>query len=318
MKRKPRLVVLPPQHLGHELHVGRCVVVDMVAQGFLDGSMGDSVLTGLPDRKFFYEDLLGTDQVLDFSLLPGMPLPVRPPKGPDEYIQVTSSQLQSVPRFSGFDVINLTGYALPPTHCTFSTTDEMAELGYRVPERFLSEAFSQHARRFKFSAPEELAKAVPARVPHYIVLHHRYGASIDELLKLFANLPLHLWKVVFTSNPQETAQALRGMPNAFFTNDLQLYATALRDERCKLLISEWSGAGQLAQYTLGNQGGIWFYYNHYPDVFNFTATHKIWETNAMLGNYFNCWDFKNISGCDIRHFPDFDALIGAVKVIQAT
>ncbi len=240
------------------------------------------------------------------------------PRAPDEYIHVTSSQLQSVPRFSGFDVINLTGYALPPTHCTFSTTDEMAELGYRVPEQFLSEAFSQHARRFKFSAPEELAKAVPAEAPHYVVLHHRYGASIDDLLKLFRKSAhpsleggIHLESPRNGAVPQRHAQR-------FLYQRPSVICHGTEDERCKLLISEWSGAGQLAQYTLGNQGGIWFYYNHYPDVFNFTATHKIWETNAMLGNYFNCWDFKNISGCDIRHFPDFDALIAAVKVIQST
>jgi hypothetical protein len=83
-----------------------------------------------------------------------------------------------------------------------------------------------------------------------------------------------------------------------------------------LLISEWSGAGQVAQYTLGPQGGVWYYYDHYPDIFNFTMTHKIWEHNAKLGTYFNCWDFKNVSGCDILHYSTFENLLSAVGHIR--
>jgi hypothetical protein len=66
MKRKPRLVVIPPQHLGHELHVARCVVIDMLKHNFLSPSQGDSILTGLSDRRFFYESLFGNSNTHDF------------------------------------------------------------------------------------------------------------------------------------------------------------------------------------------------------------------------------------------------------------
>ena len=100
------------------------------------------------------------------------------------------------------------------------------------------------------------------------------------------------------------------MENLSFTDNLQCYASLLNDPRCKLLVSEWSGGGQISQYTLGPQGNVWYYYDHYADIYNFNMTHKIWELNATLGSYFNCWDFKCVSGCNIRHFPNIESLIG--------
>jgi hypothetical protein len=143
---------------------------------------------------------------------------------------------------------------------------------------------------------QEIDKVIPRELSLFIIIHHRYNASVDKLKSIIHSLPTQLVKVIFTSNSNELQQQLAQESNMVFTEDLKTYSSLLHDSRCKLLISEWSGAGQIAQYTLGPQGGIWYYYDHYPDIYNFTMTHKIWELNAKLGNYFNCWDFKNASG----------------------
>jgi hypothetical protein len=318
MNRKPRLIIIPPQHLGHEIHVGRNIVVDMLSKGVLEKSSGDCIITGLFDRRFLYESFLGIDNIFDFSIIPGLEQPIRPPKNTTDYLNISSSFFNGLNQFRDFHVINLSNYSLPPTYCTYGTSEEMSVAGYTVPEKYWNEHFIEYARRFNFSTTEEINHLIPSELTLFIVIHHRYSASIEKLNAILNSLPVELTKIIFTSHSDELSKQLSDRSNLFFTENLKFYSTLLKDSRCKLLISEWSGAGQLAQYTLGQQGGVWYYYDHYPDVFNFTMTHKIWELNAKLGNYFNCWDFKNISGCSISHFPSFDKLIASCMNIKIT
>jgi hypothetical protein len=316
MLRKPRLVILPPQHLGHEIHVGRCIVVDMICKGILDAKQGDFVMTGLPDRRFLYQSLMGVDNVVDFSIVPGMNQPITPPKTISEYLFIPSSSFNQISLFSNHQIINLSKYALPPTYCTFGTSDEMINVGYSVPRRYWNALFIELIQQFHLSNIEEINQIVPRDLPLYVIIHHRYNASTDLLKRIIHALPSRLGKVIFTSNFYSLQQHLSEENNLYFTDDLKTYCTLLHDTRCKLLISEWSGAGQIAQYILGTQGSIWYYYDHYPDIFNFTMTHKIWELNATLGNYFNCWDFKIASGCSSNHFDSLDSLIKSVENIR--
>ena len=316
MIRNPRLVVLPPQHLGHEIHVGRSIVIDMLAKDVLCPQLGDCVTTGLPDRRFMYEALFGSERVFDYSIMPDVFQPIRPPKALTDYLVLPSAAFKAIGRFANFDVINLTSYSQPPTYCTFGTSEEMEQNRYVVPDTYWCDKYIGLAQRFNFLADYERNTILPVALPVYVVIHHRYSASIEGLFKIISELPTTLAKVVFTSNMEVLKGHFRGLSNLFFTDSLKAYASLLKDTRCKLLISEWSGAGQVGQYTLGSQGGIWYYYDHYPDVFNFSMTHKIWEHNAKLGNYFNCWDFKNVSGCDIQHFSSFESLLDAVRKIR--
>ncbi len=316
MFRKSRLVILPPQHLGHEIHVGRSIVTDMICKGILDPNQGDFVMTGLADRRFLYESLMGVDNVVDFAMAPGHNQPFTPPKTASEYIFLDSGFFKRISLFSNYQIINLSAYALPPTYCTFDTSDEMTAVGYTVPHRYWNARFVELIQRFHWSNDEDIQKIVPRDTPHYIIIHHRYNASIDQLNRIISTIPTNLCKIIFSSNVCLFQQHFSKELNIHFTNDLKTYCTLLHDSRCKLLISEWSGAGQIAQYILGTQGAIWYYYDHYPDVFNFTMTHRIWELNATLGNYFNCWDFKIASGCSTQHFGSFDMLIQSLQQIR--
>jgi hypothetical protein len=281
----------------------------MIFKGNLDSYQGDFVMTGLPDRRFLYESLMGVDNVVDFSMAPGFKQPVTPPKTASEYLFLNSSVFKSISLFSNYQIINLSAYALPPTYCTFDTSVEMTNVGYTVPNRYWNARFIELIQRFHWSNDEDIQKIVPGGTQHYIIIHHRYNASIDQLNRIIRTLPANLCKIIFTSNVGLLQQHFSSEINIHFTSDLKTYCTLLRDTRCKLLISEWSGAGQIAQYILGTQGAIWYYYDHYPDIFNFTMTHKIWELNATLGNYFNCWDFKVASGCTTNHFDSIESLL---------
>jgi hypothetical protein len=314
--RQPRLVVLPPQHLGHEIHVGRNIVVDMLSKGVLERSKGDFIMTGLPDRRFFYEAFMGADQVIDFSNITEIEKPIHPPKNASDYLMLPSQFFSNLANFKNFQIINLSSYSLPPTYCTFGTSDEMLAVGYSVPERYWNKNFQILASTFNFLTTDEINEIIPVNSQIFIVLHHRYNASIEKLKLILESLPLELYKVIFTSNIEGLKFEFNNRSDLIFTNNLKEYSSLLKDPRCKLLISEWSGAGQVAQYTLGSQGSIWFYYDHYPDVYNFSMTHKVWENNAKIGSYFNCWDFKNITGSLISHFPSFENLIANCKKLK--
>jgi hypothetical protein len=288
----------------------------MVIKGILDQANGDHVMTGLPDRRFFYESLLGAEYVVDFSLVPDMSHPIKPPKNTTDYLSLPSSVFKNIEQFSKFEIINLSNYALPPTYCTFHTSEEMSRVGYSVPERYWSAPFIDLIQQFNLLSTKDIDKVISRDLALFIIIHHRYNASIDKLKSIIHSLPAQLFKVIFTSNSNDLQQQLPQESNMVFTEDLKTYSSLLQDPRCKLLISEWSGAGQIAQYTLGQQGGIWYYYDHYPDIYNFTMTHRIWELNAKLGNYFNCWDFKIASGCSTQHFASFDILIQSLQQIR--
>lgn len=309
MKRKPRLIVIPPQHLGHELHVSRSIVCDMYKGGYISPALGDVIMTGLSDRKFFYEGFFDASRVMDFSQLPGLKHPIRQPKTLDEYLNLGSDFFLKFQVFEDFQIINLKDYAAPQTYCTLTTSDEMRAINYDVPSHYYDEKFIQISKNFNFVKNEEVEKFIPNSSQLYIVIHHRYGSSIEKLLKICAKFSDEVLKIIFTSNAAELSLQLNGVQNISVIDNLRTYATLLRDERCKLLISEWSGGGQISQYTLGPQGVVWYYYDHYPDIFNFTMTHRIWELNATLGTYFNCWDFKCPSGCRIQHFNNLESLI---------
>ena len=316
MNRSPRLVVLPPQHLGHEIHVGRSIVVDMVSKGILEQSHGDHVMTGLPDRRFFYEALIGAENVVDFSLVPGISQPIKPPKNTIDYLFLPSSVFKNIEQFSNFEIINLSNYSLPPTYCTFHTSEEMTNVGYSVPERYWNSTFTDLVQSFNFLSTDEVNEVIPRELSLFVIIHHRYNAALEKLMTIIDALPALLPKVIFTSNTNDLKYHLQHKPNLFFTDNLRLYSSLLHDSRCKILISEWSGGGQVAQYTLAEQGSIWYYHDHYPDIYNFTMTHKIWELNAKLGNYFNCWDFKIPSGCSTYHFASFDILLKSIHQIR--
>lgn len=309
MSRKLRLIVVPPQHLGHELHVARSIVCDMLKQGFIEPKLGDAIVTGLSGRKFFYQSLFGRDQVFDFSILPGLSSPIRPPKTLSDYLDVDSKTFLNLPDFHNFDIINLKDYATPPTYCTYSENDEMKAIGYSIPPRYFDEDFKKISQSFDFVNYEEVLLITPVSIEIFIVIHHRYGAPIDNLLQLFKKFPKDLHKIIFTSNATDITNQLGEVNNVIVIDDLRLYASLLHDSRCKLLVSEWSGGGQISQYTMGASGVVWYYYDHYPDVYNFTMTHKIWELNAKLGTYFNCWDFKSVTDCNITHFPNYLSLL---------
>jgi len=309
---------LPPQHLGHEIHVGRCIVVDLVREGILQPHLGDCVITSTNDRKFLYEGIFSTSTVFDLKTACKLKeVPDTPREEMSYYLNVDFCTLARTKSFPDCEFIDLSAFACPRTYCDLPATEKMLDFGYNIPERFFNTEFVEICKKINYLLPAEFESFVPSALPFFILFHDRYSFELEKLKLSLIALPLNFPKIIFTSRLAILKQELRGLPNLFLTDSLRLYASLLNDPRCRLLISEWSGAGQLSQYTMGAYGQVWYFYNHYEDFFNFCQTHRVWERNAHLGSYLNCWDFKNISGCFRRHFKSFEDLLPALRSIAS-
>jgi hypothetical protein len=315
--RNPRVVVIPPQHLGHELHIARCVVVDMITRGYLSESLGDKVITGLSDRKFLYEGMIGEKNTFDLSAVPFYSTAhlQRPVDWEPNSFRVDVEQIRNLHYFRGYDIIDLTYLSGPAPVPNFIPSHEMAKIGYDFPKTYLNDAFIKLAMKFSFSSSDVLDKVIPREIGSYIVIHHRHKAKVDDLVKILLSIPFNIPKIIFTSEISNVAAKTKGLPFVFLTSDLKIYASSLSDTRCKLLISEWSGGGQIAQYILRSQGTIFFYYGHYSCSSNFTSYHKAFEYSARLGHLFNFWDFKYISDCKSEHFSNLELLVDRLETI---
>jgi len=281
----------------------------MYKKGFISSDCGDIIITGLPDRKFFYDIFVTEKNVFSFSQFTEFEYIIKPPQKLNDYLDVDSNFFLKFPNFKNHQPVNLKTYAAPPTYCQFSTNNDLKEIGYNIPDKYYDDDFVNIAKKFNLLPYNEIENLISSSTQLFIVIHHRYGSSIDNLKNICSKFPSEILKIIFCSNVSEIEKEFRKLQNFLIINDLRTYATILKDQRCKLLISEWSGGGQISQYFLGPQGHVWYYYDSYPDIYNFTMTHKIWEINSKLGSYFNCWDFKCISGCNISHFPNLDSLL---------
>lgn len=345
MSRPPRLVFLPPQHLGHELHVGRCIIVDMFRKGFLERKFGDSVMTSRPDRKFLYEAIFDSYNVFDLTEITA---------DIGHYYEtgrIKSELFSSSKKFSKYHIISLAAFACPPplfndnllerlsrtgyqipaygyNVSQFITEAEkrsnLSEIGYKIPKKYFDEDFISVCSKFRYVSSAIINHIIPSEINEFLVIHLRAEEFLD--VKTFENLesqlrslPKFLPKVIFSAHHKnELEEKLIKFSNVYFVNNLQIYASLLNDSRCKLLISEDSGGGQIAQYLLSPDSEIWFYFDFYDDLFRLSEESISWQVAAHSESFMHCWVHKNISGCKIKYFKSHDNLIERMLKIRYT
>jgi hypothetical protein len=96
-----------------------------------------------------------------------------------------------------------------------------------------------------------------------------------------------------------------------FINNLQLYASYLNNANCNLLISEWSGAGQLSQYCFNKK--IVYYFDAYDSidyVKNYSEIQNICDNSNTI---FACWDFKHTISCERFYFKTLENALDAIQ-----
>lgn len=95
--------------------------------------------------------------------------------------------------------------------------------------------------------------------------------------------------------------------NIHFTDNLQTYSSFLNNENCELFISEWSGGGQLSQYFY--TGKIIYYFDNYPSH-DYEKNYINFQNVANeFNNIMNRWDFKNVTECERFYYKTLDQML---------
>jgi hypothetical protein len=79
----------------------------------------------------------------------------------------------------------------------------MYAAGYSVPDTYWNDRFIELAQYFNFLSKDQVDSIIPPQLYLFIIIHHRYSASVEKLLLILDSLPIELSKVIFTSNSKE-------------------------------------------------------------------------------------------------------------------
>ena len=74
-----------------------------------------------------------------------------------------------------------------------------------------------------------------------------------------------------------------------------------------MVISEWSGGGQLSQYC--NNNNIVYYFDNYPSN-DYEILYEKYQIEAeQNNNIFHCWDFKTMTSCVRKYSKTLNAFL---------
>lgn len=172
----------------------------------------------------------------------------------------------------------------------------------------------------------------------FVLIHHRYDAPIDKLQQIYNtiknNLKMMEIIVFYSSNCPPP------LPITHCISNLRTYVSLMKLPTCKLIISEWSGAGQIAQYCF--KGCIMYYPGHYnyQDMYLYMRSplermYKIMQKYNRIPSYydnidildmkarelicvdgdiFEYVDYKVGNGCKRYYYTNFDSMISAINI----
>ena len=110
--------------------------------------------------------------------------------------------------------------------------------------------------------------------------------------------------------PEPCSDAMSIYNDIYIINDLRLYASLLHNLNCKILIGEWSGGTQLAQYCFN--GIILYYFNTYTS-YTYIDIYKD-LIKITKNDIFDAWDFKNFTNNIIYMYKNMDDLINNINL----
>jgi len=265
--------------LGHEIHMTRFVLIDMLLQNHI--SKEDIVVT-LKDRKFLYENFIRCMDV-------------------EEY--------QSMDK-TGYNIINLS--LITGSYIPVNKESILSHFQYNTMDVFYTEDFKSLLNQIQYCSLDYDEKYDK----DYVVIHHRYQSDIESLKRLInkINSTMNVNVVIFNNNIGYLQEHLK-FENLLLVDNLQVYASYLNayqlKHKCLLFISEWSGGGQLSHYCC--HGKIIYYFNTYKD-FHYIGQEKTFAKKSMETDMFQYWDFKNSrDNIDINIFYSINDIINQIS-----
>ena len=244
--------------LGHEIHMTRFVLIDMLLQNHI--SKEDIVVT-LKDRKFLYEKFIHCVDVEEF---------------------------QSMDK-TGYNIINLS--LITGSYIPVNKESIFHHFQYNTMDIFYTEDFKSLLNQIQYCPLDYDEK----HNKDYVMIHHRYQFDIESLKNLIRKIndSMDVNIIVFNHNIGYLQEHLP-FENLILVDNLQVYASYLNayqlKHKCLLFISEWSGGGQISHYCCDAK--ILYYFHTYTD-FHYIGQEKTFAKKSMETDMFQHWDFKN-------------------------
>jgi hypothetical protein len=264
--------------LGHEIHMSRFVLFDMLVQNVV--SINDIIVT-LKDRLFLYTKIF-----------------------PNCIDDITFMNMDK----TNYNIINLSLITGSDIHVNRDSIYET--YNHKVLDKFYSPEFKLLLNNIDFceiNYDNNYNK-------DYIVIHHRYHCNIDFLIQIIEKLneKNDVNIIIFNNNNSFLEKELQKYNNLIFIDNLQLYASFLNSYKskykCKLFISEWSGGGQLSHYTY--DGKVMYYFNHYQCDIHYVGHEKLFLQETMSSDFRGPhWDFKHSRNIDMNMFKNINDLL---------
>ena len=277
--------------LGHEIHITRFILVDLLLQHII--TPHDTIVTA-NDRKFLYTKIFTT--VLNIN----------------EYINL-DKRLYNIIDLSTIYTLNAS------THLQFPGTT----LRFNLPD------FKTHILNIEYvntNYDDSYSNDYVIIHHRYTANLDNLTKLIAKTFDVFGSTI----NIIIFNNNISHLEFLR-TNNILLIDNLQLYASYLNGYnskyKCKLFISEWSGGGQLSQYCFPN-GNIMYYMDFYPQWQHYVDQIKKYYAGSYIenidemsinsenintilcaDNYFTAWDFKNLANSNIQMFLNFDNLL---------
>ena len=271
--------------LGHEIHISRFILLALLDQKKID-VLNSTIVTINEDRFFLYNKIFKN--------------------------VITWSDYHNNHNNHNTNVIDLTSYIL---NCCYKTrNDEINEineinrrLDFNLESFERTDQMNNYINDFNFYKLDDSDSTYLDIIKNkFIVIHLRYNIGIsnkDYLLKIVGKIGNNTKIVVFGVERLDGIQ----LNNVLFINSLQVYASFLHHENCELLITQWSGGGQLSQYC--SNGKIMYYFDHYPSLNYEIHYDKYQQIANSKNNILSYWDFKCSTDCKRSYYKTLDFML---------
>jgi len=266
--------------LGHELHIMRIMLIDMLLKESINQ---DDIIVTQEDRKFLYTKIF--KNVISY----------------EEYKKLDKKDYYFIP------IVCYSGHLLHSTQ----NLNEFNEINYTIPKKFYTEELKNLCTKIDY-----LNLDYDFINNNFIIIHHRFNQDINKLKKILEIVKKMSTKIIiFNNNIVELKNNLNDN-SIFYVNNLQVYASLLNNENCKLLISEWSGGGQLSQYT-SNCKVIFYYDAYFTLSYKSNLCEKQREKDSMESEYIGIdfYDFKSFTNSERLYYKDFNNFIENLESI---
>lgn len=287
--------------LGHEIHISRYILLDMLEKKYI--TKNNTIITLFEDRKFLYTNLFanvityteflsekkGTGPILNICQLSYTP-------------HLTNEKILQFEKIVNYPIRNyIPADIFEAYNITLPTSDNLN------PEMNINDLLNN----INYIPIDNL---LPVN-SNFIIIHHRIININQPCHVINDDNKLHLEKIIdklknkyntifiFCINKRENIQD--GDLNIIYINKLDVFASLMYHANCDMVISEWSGGGQLSHYCHNKK--VCYYFHHYAEH-NYSSRKDDLLKFAETGIY-NAFDFHKSTKLDICMYKNIDELL---------